>query len=343
MGDSGLAGIAYYNRVKAWEDGLKLIGAKMLWGALWLLAPLAQAQNYPTRPVRIIVPFVPAGPTDINARMVAQKLTEAWGVSFVVENRGGAGGVLGTELVAKAAPDGYTLLGANPGPLTIAPSLYPKLPYEPPRQLAPVILVTNTTSVLTVHPSVPAKSVKELIALAKARPAKLTYGTPGIGTVSHLTWELFSHRAGVRLLHVPYKGSAQSTNDFLAGQIDLRSFATPAVLPLMKSGKARVIGINSLKRSSLMPEVPTVDESGMPGFESANWNGIMAPAGTPRDLVMKLHDEIQRRVIKSELREQLIKDGYEIAGLGPDAFASFMQAETEKWARVIKLANIKND
>ena len=306
-----------------------------------LLAPSAAAQTYPTRAVRIIVPFVPAGPTDINARMVAQKLTEAWGQSFVVENRGGAGDVLGTELVARAAPDGYTLLGANPGPLTIAPSLNPKLPYDVLRQLTPVILVTNTTSVLTVHPSVPAKSVKDLIALAQARPAKLTYGTPGIGTVSHLTWEMFSHRAGVRLLHVPYKGSAQSTNDFLAGLIDLRSFATPAVLPLMKSGKARVIGINSLKRSPLMPEVPTVDESGLRGFESANWNGIMAPVGTPREIIMKLHDEIQRRVIKSELREQLIKDGYEISGLGPEEFAAFMKQETARWAKVIQTANVK--
>ena len=306
-----------------------------------LLAPSAAAQTYPTRAVRIIVPFVPAGPTDINARMVAQQLTEAWGQSFVVENRGGAGGVLGTELVARAAPDGYTLLGANPGPLTIAPSLNPKLPYDVLRQLTPVILVTNTTSVLTVHPSVPAKSVKDLIALAQARPAKLTYGTPGIGTVSHLTWEMFSHRAGVRLLHVPYKGSAQSTNDFLAGQIDLRSFATPAVLPLMKSGKARVIGINSLKRSPLMPEVPTVDESGLRGFESANWNGIMAPVGTPREIIMKLHDEIQRRVIKSELREQLIKDGYEISGLSPEEFAAFMKQETARWAKVIQTANVK--
>jgi tripartite-type tricarboxylate transporter receptor subunit TctC len=306
-------------------------------------AALAIAQGYPTRAVRIVVPFVPAGPTDINARMVAQKLTEAWGHAFVVENRGGAGGVLGTDIVAKAAPDGYTLLGANPGPLTIAPSLNPKLPYDPARQLAPVMLVTNTSSVLTVHPSVPAKSVKELIALAQARPSKLTYGTPGIGTVSHLTWELFAHRAGVRLVHVPYKGSAQSTNDFLAGQIDLRSFSTPAVLPLLKSGKARVIGINSLKRSALMPEVPTLDESGLPGFESANWNGIMAPAGTPRDIIMKLHDEIQHRVIKSELREQLIRDGYEIAGLGPEEFGVFMKLETGKWAKVIKMANVKID
>ncbi len=311
--------------------------------ALMSASSWAGAQAYPARPVRIVVPFVPAGPTDINARMVAQKLAEAWGHAFVVENRGGAGGMLGTEIVTKSAPDGYTLLGANPGPLTIAQSLYPKMGYDTFKHLAPVILVTNTTSVLAVHPSVPAKTVKELIALAKAQPDKLTYGTPGIGTVGHLTWEMFNHMAGTRMLHVPYKGSAQSTNDFLAGQLDLRSFSTPASLPLMKSGKARVIAINGLKRSPLMPEVPTVDESGLPGFESANWNGIMAPAGTPRDIIVKLHDEIQRRVIKSELREQLIKDGYEVAGLGPDEFAAFMKSETAKWARVIKITKVKLD
>lgn len=308
-----------------------------------MFASFAHAQSYPARPVRIVVPFVPAGPTDINARMVAQRLTEAWGQSFVVENRSGAGGVLGSEIVARAAPDGYTLLGANPGPLTIAPGLNPKMPYDVFKHLTPVILVTNTTSVTAVHPSVPARTVKELIALARAHPAKLTYGSPGIGTVGHLGWELFNHLAGTRMLHVPYKGAAQATNDFLAGQIDLRSFSTPAAIPLMKAGKARVIAINGLKRSPLIPDVPTAHESGLPGFESANWNGIMAPAGTPRDIVMKLHDEIQRRVIKSELREQLVKDGYEIAGLGPEEMTAFMQKETAKWARVIRTANVKAD
>ncbi len=311
--------------------------------AIASLAPQVVAQNYPVRPVRIVVPFVAAGPTDINARMVAQKLTEAWGQSFVVENRAGAGGVLGTEIVARAAPDGYTLLGANPGPLTIAPSLNAKMPYDTFRHLTPIILVTNTTSVTAVHPSVPVKTVRELIALAKAQPAKLSYGTPGIGTVGHLSWELFNHLAGTRMLHVPYKGSGQANNDFLAGQIDLRAFSTPSAIPLMKTGKARVIAINGLKRSPLIPDVPTAHESGLPGFESANWNGIMAPAGTPHEIVIKLHDEIQRRVVKSDLREQLVKDGYEVVGLGPEDMTAFMQKEVAKWAKVIKTANVKID
>jgi tripartite-type tricarboxylate transporter receptor subunit TctC len=311
--------------------------------ALAVMGSLATAQNYPVRPVRIVAPFVPAGSTGINARMVAQKLTEARGPCFVVENRAGAGGVLGSEIVAGAAPDGYTLPGANPGPLTIAPSLNTKMPYDAFRHLTPIILVTNTTSVTAVHPSGPIKTVKDLIALAKTQPAKLAYGSPGIGTVGHLLWELFNHLAGTRMLHAPYKGSAQATNDFLMGQIDPRSFSTPAAIPLMKTGKAKVTAINGLKRSPLIPDVPTAHESGLPGFESANWNGIMAPAGTPRGIIMKLHDEIQRRVVKSELRAQLIKDGYEVTGLGPDEMTAFKQKQMVKWAKVIKTTNVKVD
>lgn len=309
--------------------------------ALFAAASAVKAQSYPSKVIRIIVPFVAGGPTDINARMVAQKLTDAWGQSVIVDNRPSAGGLLGTELVAKAPPDGYTLLGANPGPLTVAPSLNPKLAYDPVRQLTPVILVTNTTSVLAVHPSIPVKSIKDLIALAKQKPGRLTYGTPGVGTVGHLTWEQFAHQAGVVLMHIPYKGTAQATTDFLGGQLDLRSFSVPFALPLIKAGKARILGINSLKRSPLMPDVPTVDEAGLKGFESGNWNGIMAPAGTPRDIIARLYDEITRRIIKSDTRELLIRDGYEVTGLGPEEFAAYMQRETAKWAGIIKTANIK--
>ncbi len=303
----------------------------------------AVAQNYPTRVIRIIVPFVAGGPTDINARMVGQKLTEAWGISVVVDNRPAAGGILATDLVAKSAPDGYTLLGANPGPLTIAPSLHARLPYDPVRHLDPVILITHTTSVLAIHPSVPVRSIRDLIALAKAQPGKLTYGSPGVGTVGHLTFELFNTQAGTKMTHVPYKGTAQATNDMLAGQIDLRTFSIPLAAPLMKSGRVRVLGINGRQRSPLLPDVPTVSESGLPGFESNNWNGIVAPAGTPREIIMKLHDEIERRVLKSDVREQLIREGYDIAGLGPEEFREFMKSETAKWAKVIKAANVKAD
>jgi tripartite-type tricarboxylate transporter receptor subunit TctC len=303
--------------------------------------PPAQAQNYPVKPIRIIVPFAPAGPTDMNARMVAQRLTEAWGQSVIVDNRTGAGGTIGTDLVAKAPPDGYTLLGANPGPLTIAPSLYAKLPYDPSRSFAPVTLVTGTTSVLATHPGVPAKTIRELIAIAKARPGDLTYGTPGVGTVGHLTWELFNHMAGTSMTHVPYKGTALANNDMLAGHIDLRTLSIPVALPLAGAGKIRVLGVNGKKRSAMMPAVPTVDESGLKGFEANNWNGIMAPAGTPREIVTRLHDEIMRRVLAGEQRERLIREGYDIEGLGPDEFAAYVAAETVKWAKVVKAANIK--
>ena len=297
-------------------------------------------ESYPSKPIRIIVPFVPSGPTDLNARIVGQKLTEAWGQSVIVDNRPGAGGIIGSEAVAKAAPDGYTLLAANPGPLTIAPGLRTKMGFDTLKDLQPVILVSNTSSVLALHPSLPVKTVKEFVALAKREPGKLTYGSPGIGTVGHLTWELFSTMAGVKLTHVPYKGTAQANNDFFAGQIELRTLSVPFALTALQTGKVRILAITSLKRSPLLPNTPTVDESGLKGFETGNWNGIMAPAGTPREIVMRLHDEIQRRVIKSEVREQLIRDGYEVPGLGPEPYREYVKAELTKWAQVIKAANV---
>ena len=246
------------------------------------LACSAGAQNYPARSIRIVVPFTPAGPTDINARMIAQKLTEAWGQPVIVENRPAAGGVPGTDIVAKASADGYTLLGANTGPLAIAPGMTLKLPYDPLKDFVPVIMTTQTMGVFAVHAGVPAKTIQELIALAKAAPDKYTFGSTGVGTVSHLSFELFVHMAGIRMIHVPYKGTSQATNDFLAGQIDLRTLSTPVALPLMKLGKVRVLSANGRSRSALMPDVPTVAESGLPGFETNSWNGLMAPARTPR-------------------------------------------------------------
>jgi tripartite-type tricarboxylate transporter receptor subunit TctC len=308
----------------------------------WSVAPLwaYAAESYPSKPIRIIVPFVPSGPTDLNARIVGQKLTEAWGQSVIVDNRPGAGGIIGSEAVAKAAPDGYTLLAANPGPLTIAPSLRTKMGFDTLKDLQPVILVTNTSSVLALHPSLPVKTVKEFVALAKRAPGELKYGSPGIGTVGHLTWELFSNLAGIQLTHVPYKGTAQANNDFFAGQIELRTLSVPFALTMARTGKVRLLAITSLKRFELIPDVPTVDESGLKGFETGNWNGIMAPAGTPRDIVLRLHDEIQRRVLNSDVRQQLIRDGYEISGLGPDEYREYIRAEIAKWAQVAKTANI---
>lgn len=305
-----------------------------------VFAPAHAAEGYPSKPIRIIVPFVPSGPTDLNARIIGQKLTEAWGQAVLVDNRPGAGGIIGSEAVAKAAPDGYTLLAANPGPLTIAPGLRKKMGFDTLKDLQPVILVSNTSSVLALHPSLPVTSVKEFIALAKRQPEKLTYGSPGVGTVGHLTWELFSTMAGIKLTHVPYKGTAQANTDFFAGHIELRTLSVPFALMTLKTGKVRILAITNLTRSPLMPDVPTVDESGLKGFETGNWNGIMAPAGTPREIVMRLHDEIQRRVVKSEVREQLIRDGYEVPGLGPEAYRDYIKAELTKWAKLIKDAGV---
>jgi len=299
------------------------------------------AQDYPNRPIRIIVPFTAAGPTDNNARLVGQKLTEAWGQPVVIENRPAAGGVPGTELVAKAPPDGYTLLAANPGPLTIAPSLVPNLPYDTLRDFAPVILVTITSSVIALHPSAPIGSVRELIAYAKAHPGKLNYGSPGVGTVGHLTIELFGNMAGIRMTHVPYKGIAPATADFLAGRLDVLQLSVPTSLPLLKAGKIKALGVTGKRRSPLLPDLPTIDEAGLSGFEAFNWNGILAPAGTPREIVAKLHNEIARRVLNPEMREQLLAQGFEIAGYGPDEYAAFIRAEIAKWANVIRTAGVK--
>jgi len=311
----------------------------LLHGAI--LACAANAQQYPSRAIRIVVPFTPAGPTDFNARMIAQKLLEAWGQPVIVENRPAAGGVPGTDIVAKANPDGYTLLGANTGPLAIAPGMTLKLPYDPLKDFVPVIMTTQTMGVFAVHPGVPAKTIQELIALAKASPDKYTFGSTGIGTVSHLSFELFVHMAGIRMIHVPYKGTSQATNDFLAGQIDLRTLSTPVALPLMKLGKVRVLSANGRSRSLLMPEVPTVAESGLPGFETNSWNGLMAPARTPRDIVGRLYSEISKRMLTGEQREQLIRDGYEISGLGPQEFGAFLRDEVAKWGRIVKIADVR--
>jgi tripartite-type tricarboxylate transporter receptor subunit TctC len=308
---------------------------------VFAFAPAVQAQSYPSRSIRIVVPFTPAGPTDFNARMIAQKLLEAWGQPVIVENRPAAGGVPGTDIVAKANPDGYTLLGANTGPLAIAPGLYSKLPYDALKNFVPVIMTTQTMGVFAVHPNLPAKSIQELIALAKTNPGKYTFGSTGIGTVSHLSFELFVSMAGIKMIHVPYKGTAQATNDFLAGQIDMRTLSTPVALPLMRLAKVRVLSVNGTARSLLMPEIPTVAESGLPGFATNSWNGLMAPAGTPRDIVMKLHAEIRNRMLTGEQREQLIRDGYEISGLGPQEFSAFLKAEIDKWGRIVRIAGVK--
>lgn len=303
----------------------------------------AYAQTYPVKPVRVIVPFVAGGPTDMQARWAAQQLSTALGQPFIVENRTGAGGILAAELVAKSAPDGYVLLVGNAGPLSIAPSVRLRLPYDVTKDLAPVTLIAKTASCICVHPSIPAKDVKEFIALAKGQPGKINYGTSGVGTVGHLAIELLAARGGVRFTHVPYKGAAQVVIDQISGNIELTSLQFSATAPFVKQGKLRALGVTSAKRSALMPEVPTIAEQGMPGFEAVNWAGLLARNGTPPVVISRLHELLKAPLASVEATKLYTEQGHEIVGLGPADFERFLVAESAQWAKIVKVAGIPKE
>ncbi len=303
-------------------------------------ASTVHAQSYPSRVVRVIVPFVPGGPTDVQGRWAAQQLTSALGQTFIVDNRGGGGGVPGTEAVVRAAPDGYTLLAGNPGPLTVSPSVNAKMPYDTLRELAPIFLIARTASCLCIHPSVPVKGVKDFVALAKAQPGRINYGSPGVGTVGHFATELFATQAGIKMNHVPYKGAAQYTIDLIAGHIEIAIIQFAGCAPLLQANKLRAIGATSEKRTPLLPNLPTVAEQGLSGFVSYNWNGMLAPAKTPREIINRVHDVLSKQLATPEHRDTFVNQGHEVSGLGPDDYASFIRAEIEKWARVAKAAGI---
>ncbi|HYC44036.1 MAG TPA: tripartite tricarboxylate transporter substrate binding protein [Burkholderiales bacterium] len=322
--------------------------ALLLVAAMFGTAPAAQAQShstssgqaYPTKPVRIVIPFPPGGPTDTQARWAAQQLNAALAQTFIADNRPGAGGVPGTEVVAKGAPDGHTLLAGNPGPLTIAPTVRAHVPYEPLRDLAPIVLIAKSPSCVCVHPSLPAKGVKDFVALARARPGTINYATPGVGTVGHLALESFATQAGVKLNHVPYKGAAQYTVDLIAGNIELAQIQLAGSAPLVKAGKVRCLGVTARNRTPLLPDVPTIAEQGLTGFESYNWNGLLAPAATPRAIVDRLHEIISKALKTSEAQNLFVGQGHEISGAGPEEYGAFLKAETAKWAQVAKRAGI---
>jgi tripartite-type tricarboxylate transporter receptor subunit TctC len=308
--------------------------------AFGFCAATSLAQTYPTKPVRIIVPFPPAGPTDTQARWAAQQLNAAFGQPVIADNRPGAGGVPGTEIVVKSPPDGYTLLAGNPGPLTIAPTVKAQMPYDTLRDLAPIVLIAKSASCICTHPSLPVQGIKDFIALAKARPGRINYATPGVGTVGHLALELFASEAGVKLNHVPYKGAAQYIVDLMAGNIELAQIQFAQSAPLVKQAKLRCLGVTSAQRTPLLPQVPTVAEQGLKGFQSYNWNGMLAPANTPRAIVTRIHEVISKALRTPEARELYGNQGHEIGGLNPEEYAAFIKAETEKWARVAQKANI---
>ena len=304
----------------------------------------ATAQDYPVRPIRIIVPFTAGAGVDIVARAVGVSLTEAWKQSIVIDNRPGAGGTIAGELVARANPDGYTLMLGNVSTLAIAPALNPKLSYHPLRDFAPITLITNSENVLVLHASVPAATVKELIAYAKANPRKLNYGSSGNGTSSHLGGAMFASMAGIEMTHVPYKGSGPMLTDLLAGQLQLSFSSVPTALPHIKSGRLCALAVTLLARSATLPDLPTVQEAaGLKGFEISLWQGIVAPAATPRAIVLKLNQQIAASLRTTDLKNKLTAQGMEVVGNSPEQFAAYIRDEIEKWTRVVKASGARNE
>ncbi len=303
-------------------------------------AAIAFAQSYPLRPLRLVVPYAAGGSTDVLARMVGQKLTAALGQPVVIDNRTGAGTLIATEIVAHAAADGYTLLMATP-PLTIAPALYARLPFDVERDFAPVTNIAATSNVLVVHPAVPAQTVRELVALAKAHPGIYTFGSSGVGGASHLAVELFRSMAGIELVHVPYKGGSLAVTDLLGGRLTLMFANLTTVQGHIKTGRVRALAIGTAQRSLVVPELPTVAAAGVPGYEANNWNGMVVPAGTPRTVIDRLRHEIKTAVDAPDLREKLLQNAFEPIADTPAEFARYLGAERVKWGKVVRDAHVK--
>jgi tripartite-type tricarboxylate transporter receptor subunit TctC len=305
-----------------------------------LIAIAAAAQDYPSRPLRFIVPFTAGGGGDLIIREVAQRLTARLGQTVVVDNRAGAGGSLGTEIVAHAAPDGLTLLMANVAPMAINVSVYKKLNYDPVKDFAPITLLASFPNILVLHPSVPATNLPQLIALARTKPGQLTYASAGAGSTTQLAAEFFKSRANIDLIHVPYKGGGAALIDLVAGQVTLYFSSLPAALPLVRSNRLRALGVTGLARALAAPEVPTIAESGFPGFEAVTWIGAVAPAGTPRAIVTRLNGELVEIMQAADMREKMIAQGAEPMTNTPEHFAAYIKSEIVKWAAVVKQAGI---
>jgi tripartite-type tricarboxylate transporter receptor subunit TctC len=313
-------------------------------GAPEALAQTAQAGGgapYPSRPVRLIVPFPPGGSTDILARALAQKLSEGLSQAVVIDNRPGAGGSIGSEAAAKAAPDGYTLLMGQLGPLAVSPAIYRNLPYDPVKSFTPVSRMAIVPSVLVVNPQVPVASAAELIAYARGHPGKLTYGSAGNGSTSHLTTEYFKLATGTDILHVPYKGVGPMLTDLISGQLSMGINGAPAVMSHVNSGRLRALAVTGLARVPSLPQIPTLAESGVEGFDASGWYGIVAPAGTAREIVMRLNGEIRRAMQTPELRARLDNEGAIPAAGSPEEFAAFIVSEIARWGAVLKRAGIE--
>ncbi len=311
--------------------------------ALTLLPAVCAAQAWPSRPIKWIVPFAPGGTTDILARTVGDKLSIALGVPVVVENKPGAGGGVGAEIVAKAAPDGYTIMGGTISTHAINASLYKSLPYDPVKDFVPITLIARVPNMLVVNPDIPAKDVKELIALLKANPGKYTFASSGNGTSQHLSGELFKSMAGVEMQHIPYKGSPPALQDVVGGQVTMTFDNITTAWPLAKAGKLRPLAVTTAKRSAIAPDVPTLAESGLPGFEVGSWQGVFAPAGTPVPIVKRLNTEIVKILHMPEVSERLAGLGAEIVADSPEEFAALVKAEVVKWSDVVRKSGAKVD
>jgi tripartite-type tricarboxylate transporter receptor subunit TctC len=307
--------------------------------ALWPALAAAQS-NYPARSVRVIVPSAPGGGTDISARILAPQLSQLLGQQFVVENRAGAGTRIGGEAVARAAPDGYTLL-MGISTLAINPAMYKKVPYDALKDFAPISQAVSLSNVLVVHPSLPAKSVKEFVALVKPRPGQVNFASAGVGTSPHLSMELFLVMTGLKMLHVPYKGSGPGVTDLIAGHVPAMMPNMLSAQPHIKSGRLRALGVTGAKRAPGAEDIPTIAEAGVPGYESVQWYGLLAPAGTPRDIITRLHGATVKALQHPEVRQRLLNDGAEPVGSSPEEFAAYLRSETAKWAKVIQAAGIK--
>lgn len=305
-------------------------------------AGAAAAQGYPAKPVRVVVGFAAGSSSDVTMRILAPKLTEVWGQSVIVDNRPGAGGNIAAQFVASAPPDGYTLLFPSAS-IAIAQSYYRKLPYNAVTDLAPVALASSMPNLLCVNPSLPVKSVKELIALAKTRPGEILYSSSGAGSSDHMATELFSHMAGIRMAHVPYKGGPQALSEVISGEIAMVITGLPAALPQVKAGRVRAIAVTTVKRTPAVPGLPTVAEAGVPGYEHTLWNGMFAPAKTPAAIVGKVSDDLARAVRLPDVQERFAALGIEPVGNSPQQFDRFFRAEVEKWAKVVKATGLQAD
>jgi tripartite-type tricarboxylate transporter receptor subunit TctC len=313
----------------------------LLVAAVVLISGPASADTYPNQPIKFVVPFPPGGTTDILARVFAQKMSEAWGQSVVVENRSGAGGIIGTEYVAHAAPDGYTILLGTIGTHAVNTSLYKKLPYDPEKDFAPITLLATLPNLLAINPSLPIANLKELIAYAKANPGKLSFASAGAGTASHLAGEMFRRLAGVDIVHVPYRGSSPALTDLIAGQVSMTFDYMPSALPYVRSGKLRALAVTGLSRAKAAPEIPTMIEGGLPGFNIVTWYAVFAPKGTPPEIVSKIRNTIATVATAPEIVKRMDDLAVDLVASSPEELARFQRGEIERWAKVIHDANIK--